>query len=154
MAALICVALFTVFWIAISAALNRVFPWITVILGWLVGLAVRHAGRGLDWRYGVLAAVIALFGALFVNLVAAASVSAELLNTSTLNVLRNITAMTWQPFFEEAINAADVLFALIAAALAAFFAQRRLNRRENYALRLWQEELGDRQSDQAGINSD
>lgn len=140
LASVICVLLFSVFWVALSAATNRVFPWITVVLGYCVGMSVRYAGRGLDWRFPALAAASALIGALLVNLVAAASVSAELLGTTTLSVLRNVTALTWRPFFGEVINAADVLFALVAAALAAFFASRRLTRRQNYSLRLWRED--------------
>lgn len=138
-AGFIVVLLYCVFWIALSSLLNRVFPWITIPMGWLVGLAVRHAGRGLDWRFVVIAAVIALFGAFVVNVAAAAAVSAEQLGTTTLDVLSNITQMTWQPFFTEATSAVDILYAFVAAVLAAFFALRRLTRRQNFSLRLWKE---------------
>jgi hypothetical protein len=47
-------------------------------------------------------------------------------------------------FFEEVWNVADGFFAVVAAALAAFLAPRKLSRSERFALRLWQEEQSDR----------
>jgi hypothetical protein len=47
--------------------------------------------------------------------------------------------MTWPVFFAEVISAADIVFGLFAAAIAAFYANRRLSRSEYSALRKWQE---------------
>jgi len=48
--------------------------------------------------------------------------------------------MTWPVFFDEVWNVADSFFAVVAAGVAGFLANRRLTRREFYALRLWREE--------------
>jgi hypothetical protein len=48
--------------------------------------------------------------------------------------------MTWPVFFDEVWTIADSFYAVVAAAFAAFFANRRLNRTEFYALRLWREQ--------------
>ena len=58
--ALLILVVFCVTWIALSASLNRVFPWMTVIYGGALGLGIRRAGRGVDWRFPALAAVLAL----------------------------------------------------------------------------------------------
>ncbi len=100
---------------------------------------MQQAGRGIDWRYPVLAATLALAGAVLANIVVAASTTADLFDTGTLHILSAVTSMTWPVFFDEVFNAADGFYAVIAAALAAFFANRRLTRNQYYALRLWRQ---------------
>lgn len=139
-AGMIVIILFSVLWAMLSTLVNRIFPWMTVILGVLIGLVMRRAGRGLDWRFPVLAVVLALAGALVSNVVVAAAFTASELDTSTLTILRAVTSMTWPVFFDEVISAADIVYALFGAATAAFYANRRLSRSEYNAVRKWQEE--------------
>jgi hypothetical protein len=138
-AGLIVIVLFGILWAMLSTLLGRIFPWMTLVLGIAIGLVVRRAGNGLDWRFPVLSALMALIGALAGNVVVAAAFTARVLETSTLTVLRAVTSMTWPVFFEEAMTPADLAYALIAAGLAAFYANRRLTRAEYLALRKWQE---------------
>jgi hypothetical protein len=138
-AGLIVIVLFGILWAMLSTLLDRIFPWMTLLLGIAIGLVVRRAGNGLDWRFPVLSALMALIGALAGNVVVAAAFTARVLETSTLTVLRAVTSMTWPVFFEEAMTPADLAYALIAAGLAAFYANRRLTRAEYLALRKWQE---------------
>lgn len=132
--------LFALGWAIVSTWLARVFPWATMLLGLLIGLAVRQAGRGIDWRFPVIAAVAALLGSVAGNIVVGAAYAAIELGTTTLNVLRNVTLHTWPVFFDEVMTAADFVYALFSAGIAAYFANRRLTRREYHAIRLWQEE--------------
>lgn len=138
-ASLIVIVLFGILWAMLSTLLDRIFPWMTLVLGIAIGLVIRRAGNGLDWRFPVLGAVMALIGALASNVVVAAAFTARALDTSTLTVLRAVTSMTWPVFFDEAMTPADLAYALIAAGLAAFYANRRLTRAEYLALRKWQE---------------
>ena len=138
-ASLIVIVLFSIIWAMLSTLLNRIWPWMTVLLGILMGLAIRLAGRGLDWRFPTLAVVAALVGALVSNVVVAAAFTARAMETTTLAVLRAVTAMTWPVFFEEALTPADLAYALIGAGVAAFYANRRLSRSEYLALREWRE---------------
>jgi hypothetical protein len=137
MAGLITIILFSVLWSMLSQLTGRIFPWMTLLFGILLGLAVRRAGLGLDWRFPVLAAVLALLGSLVGNVVVAAAFTAPELGTDTLTVLLNVTAMTWPVFFDEVMTPADLVFALFAAGIAAFYANRRLTRAEYLALRTW-----------------
>lgn len=139
-AGLITIVVFSMLWVALSSLTNRVFPWMTVLLGAMLGFAVRRAGRGVDWRFPVLAAALALLGALLANIVVAASYTAETFGTGTLQVLRAVTSMTWPVFFDEVLTAADFFYGLMAAGLAAFLANRQLTRSQYYALRLWRAE--------------
>ncbi len=135
---------FSVLWAMASTLVERTFPWMTLLLGVLVGLAVRRAGRGLDWRFPVLAAIVTLVGALVSNIVLAAAFTANELETTTFNVLRAVTSMTWPVFFDEAMSSADLVYALFGAAIAAFYANRRLDRAEFHALRMWRQGKDDR----------
>jgi hypothetical protein len=139
MAALIVIIAFSVIWAMLSTALDRVFPWMTVVQGLLVGLAVRRAGRGLDWRFPVIAAVAAVAGALAANIVVAAAITAAELETSTLTVLRAASDFTWPVFFDEVMTAADIIYALAGAGVAAYYANRRLTRDQYTSYRAWQE---------------
>ena len=139
-ASLVAVVLFCVAWIALTALTNRVFPWMTVILGVVIGLLIRRAGKGVDWRFPTLAAVMAIGGSIISNIVLAASTTAAEYDTGTLQILQAVTSMTWPVFFDEVWNIADGFYAIVAAGVAAFFANTRLTRTQFHALRLWREQ--------------
>lgn len=141
LAALIAIVLFAVIWSMLTAALERVFPWMTLLLGVFVGFAVNRAGQGLDWRFPTLAAAMAFLGAIMANIVVAAAYTAGEFDTGTFTVLRSVTTMTWPVFFDEAMTAADWVFAAAAAGIAALYSNRRLDRRDYQALRIWQDDL-------------
>lgn len=138
-AGLVVLVVFCVVWVMLSVIVNRVFPWMTVVLGAMLGLAIRVAGRGVDWRFPVLAAVMALAGSIISNIVLAASTTADAYGTGTVEILQAVTMMTWPVFFDEVWTVADGFFAVVAAAIAAFLANRRLTRAQFYALRRWRQ---------------
>ena len=138
-AGMIVVIVFSMLWAMLSDLIDRVLPWLTLVLGLLVGLVVRRAGHGLDWRFPLLAGVLAVLGALVGNIVVAATATAAEFETGTLTVLRAVTSMTWPEFFGEKMTPADWVFALFAAIIASVYAKRRLTRKEYLALRKWQE---------------
>ena len=139
-ASLIVFILFCIAWIALTALTGRVFAWLTVVLGWLTGVAVRRAGRGVDWRFPLLAGVVTLLGCVGSNVVLAASTTAAEFDTGTLSVLRAVTTMTWPVFFDEVWNIGDTFYAVFSAGLAAVLAPRKLTRRQYFALRLWRQQ--------------
>ncbi len=134
------VILFSILWAMVSTLLDRIFPWMTLLLGVAVGLVIRRAGRGLDWRFPLVAAAITLAGSLFANIIVAAAFTAEALDTSTLAILGAVTTMTWPVYFAEVLSPVDLIYALFAAGIAAFYGQRSLNRAEFLALRKWEDE--------------
>lgn len=138
MASLIAIVLFSAFWALLSAALGRVFPWLPIVLGLIVGLVVRRAGRGLDWRFPVLAAVMTCIGALAGNIVVSAAFTAQEFDTGTLHVLRAVTSMTWPVYFSEVMSGVDVIYAATGAAIAAYYAKRPLSRAQYLGLRKYQ----------------
>lgn len=140
---LIAVVAFAMLWVMVTAVTERIFPWFTVLLGFAVGYVVRAAGKGLDWRFPVLAAGLAIVGS-FLGIVAiSAATTAGEFETNTVTILSRATPLTWPVFFDEVLTAADYIYAAIAAAIAAFYANRRLTRRQYFALRQWREAAKD-----------
>ena len=138
-ASLIVILLFSIGWALLSSVVGRVFPWMTLVQALIIGLVVRRAGRGLDWRFPVIAATFAVIGSLVGNVVVAASTTAAELGTGTLNVLRAVTEYTWPVFFAEAMTGADFVYAIGAAGIAAYYANRRLTRSQYASYRMWRE---------------
>ncbi len=142
LAGLLAVAVCILLWVLVTDLNGRLLPWMPVLIGIPVGLAVRRGGQGFDWRFPLLAAVLTLGGALAGIIVISAGTTAAELDSSTWTILRNVTAWTWPVFFDEVLTAADAIFAGSGALLAAFFSFRRLDRREFQAVRLYEDEQG------------
>jgi len=136
----VAVLLFIVLWSMTANLLGRFLPWMSLLLGVFVGLAVRRGGQGFDWRFPVLAGVLTLIGALLGIVVIAAGTTAAEFETNTVVILRNVTTMTWPVFFDEVLTAADVVYAGFAMLIAGALSLRRLDRWEFQAVRLREEE--------------
>ena len=130
---------FTLLWLLLTSVGGRVFPWFALLLGPPLGYAVRLAGKGLDWRFPAIAASFAALGTLIGNVVISAAYTASELDAGIATVLSRTTSMTWPVFFNEVMTGADYVYALFSAGMAAYFATRRLSRRQYYALRAWQD---------------
>ena len=138
-AGLIAIVVFGVLWTMFSLLIDRFFPWFTLLMGVLLGLTVRRAGLGLDWRFPALAASMALVGSLVGNVIVAAAFTASELDSSALAVLAGFSRLDWAAFFNQVLTPADAVFAVFAAAIAAFYSIRKLSRRQYLALRLWRQ---------------
>lgn len=136
-AGLVAIVVFGVLWTMLSLLIDRFFPWFTLLMGLVLGLTVRRAGLGLDWRFPVLSAGMALVGSLLGNVIVAAAFTASELETGVLSVLAGFAQLDWAAFFDEVLTPADGVFAIFAAAIAAFYSIRKLSRRQYLALRLW-----------------
>jgi hypothetical protein len=124
-----------VLWTAITVATGRIFPWFSIVLGAIVGRVVRRYGLGLDYRFPLIAAVLVCTGSFLGNLMIAVPATADELDASVLQVVRGLTWRSFEIFFEEVITAVDYIYAGFAAAVAIFYARRRLRREEEFALR-------------------
>ncbi len=128
--AAIAIIVCNILWLYTASAFGRYFPWIAILQGVAIGLSVRAAGRGLDWRFPLVAALAAWVGAFTGNLFIA------LAFTATQNAA--IDQGWWlilTSFFLNTVTAIDVIYAFCAVAVAIFYSKRRLNRHEVFALR-------------------
>ena len=129
-------------WTALTVATARVFPWFSILGGIVIGLAVRRYGRGFDYRFPIIAVVLACTGALLGNLVIALPETTRQLDASVWQVVRGLTWRSFELFFDEVITIVDYIYAGFASAVAAFYSRRRLDRHEEFALRTMKRNRG------------
>ena len=126
-------------WALFSMVTNRVFPWFSILMGALIGLAMQRFGRGLDWRFPVAALVIAALAAYAGNLMIGVLETGRYIEAETLSVMKGLSGDTMRNFFRNTISPVDHIYAFSAAGVAAFFANRRLKRHEVLGLRMMKE---------------
>ena len=129
-------------WVWLAVQSGKYFPWLGIVQGVVVGLAVQRSGRGLDWRFPAIAATAATIGYFSGGFFVALSTTEVALQADAARILRGLTVMTWQTYFDEVINPVDYIYAFSAAAVAAFFAKRRLMRHEEFAIRTRHRDTG------------
>lgn len=134
-AAIIAMLVLSAFWTFFTGLTGRVFPWFSIIQGIFIGLAVRRFGRGFDWRFPLIAAVVAWLAAFFGNLMVAIPVTTSELDASWFEVIRGLTWWSFETFFSEVITIVDYIYASCAALVAMFYSRRRLTRDEAFAMR-------------------
>ena len=122
-------------WATASMETGKVFPWFSVLTGAIVGVVVRIYGRGLDWRFPVIAAVIAWSGAYAGNLMIGIVETGRYIDAGPFSVFAGLSRDTMENFFANTVNTIDHSYAFCAAGVAAFLANRRLSRREVLAIR-------------------
>lgn len=122
-------------WALFAMTTGRVFPWFSILMGAVIGMAMQRFGRGLDWRFPVMAMVIAGVAAYFGNLMIGVLETGRYIEADPLSVLAGLSADTMRNFFRNVIGPIDHIYAFSACGVAAFFANRRLKRHEVLGLR-------------------
>ena len=128
-------------WALISMQTGRVFPWFSILIGGFVGLGVQRFGRGLDWRFPVIAAVLAWVGAYVGNLMIGIVETGRYIEADSFSVFVGLSRDTMENFFANTVSPVDHIYAFCAAGVASFLAKRRLNRREVVAIRTMGKEI-------------
>ena len=134
------VLILTVVWVYAVMLFDQFFPWIAAIQGFFIGRAVQHFGRGIDWRFPVVAAVAALVGAFFGSFMSALFLTGREFGMSPLPLLAEVSWHTVRTFATREFGVVGAIYAVTSAAIAAFFASRRLTRHEAIALRRAEQE--------------
>lgn len=105
-------------WAGITLALGIQFGWLALPAGALVGLAVRRFGRGLELRFGLLAAGLALLGCLLADLLAAYLLAGQQFGLSAGEVVALIRFEVMRDLLLGTVGVLDAVFhgvAVIAA---------------------------------------
>lgn len=122
-------------WALFSTATGRVFPWFSVLIGAIIGIAMQRLGRGLDWRFPLLAAIVAGIAAYAGNLMIGVLETGRYIEAAPISVVGGLSTDTIKYFFGNTISPIDHIYAFCACGVAAFFANRRLKRHEVLGLR-------------------
>jgi len=127
-------------WALFSMSTDRVYPWFTIPMGALIGIAMQRFGRGLSWHYPVVAVIIAAVAAYAGNLLIGVFETGRYIEATPIEVLRGLSSDTLRNFFRNTINPIDHIYAFSGCGVAAFFANRRLKRHEVLGLRNYERE--------------
>ena len=133
--ALLAWVILNVIWVYSAMLFDRFFPWFSVVQGFFVGRAVRHFGRGIDWRFPAIAATVAVVAAFTGSFVSALFLTGREFDTGALPLIAEISWHTVKTFATREFGVVGTVYAGIAAVIAAFYANRRLDRHEAVALR-------------------
>ena len=128
------------FWALSSMSTGRVFPWFSIVIGAVIGIAVQRFGRGLDWRFPVIAVVVTAFAAYAGNLMIGVLETGRYIEANTFEVIGGLSFDTMRNFFRNTISPIDHIYAFSACGVAAFFANRRLKRHEVLGLRMMEKD--------------
>ena len=130
-------------WVYGCLIFDHFFPWFSVIQGFFIGRAVQHFGRGIDWRFPLLAALTAAVAGFAGSFLSALFLTGREFDTSAVALVGEVSWHTITTFTSREFGAVGTIYAGMSAALAGFFANRRLDRYEAVALRKYRESSGD-----------
>jgi len=97
-------------WAAITVFTGYQIGWMAVGVGFLVGLAVRAAGKGIDPVFGVLGACLSLLGCAAGNLLAVCGLAAQQESMALLEVLSRLDADVVRQLMVATFSPMDLLF--------------------------------------------
>ncbi len=127
LAGLIAAAVGAGVWAAVTVATGYQIGWMAVGVGFLVGLAIRKVGKGLDKSFGVMGAILALLGCGAGNLLAVCGVVARHEGVSFFRILSVLNFQRIGQIMSASFSPMDVLFYAIAVYEGYKFSFRRLS---------------------------
>jgi hypothetical protein len=97
-------------WAMVTDATGYQIGWMAVGVGFVVGVAVRRFGKGIDKSFGALGAVLALLGCLAGNLIAVIGIVAEQQHIPFLTVVGRLDVSLIGRLMEVSFSPMDLLF--------------------------------------------
>lgn len=109
-AAITCAAL----WAMITVATEYQIGWMAVGVGYLVGFAIRFAGKGVDQIFGITGAMLALFGCILGNVLTIYMFIAKEYTVPVASVFLQLDTAEIIDMLIESFNPIDLIFYAIA----------------------------------------
>lgn len=103
-----------VLWALITVATEYQIGWMAVGVGYLVGYAVRIAGKGIDKSFGITGALLALFGCILGNIFTIYMFIFKEYGGPVISVFLQIDLAAILIMLTETFNPIDLLFYAIA----------------------------------------
>lgn len=97
-------------WAVVTDVTGYQIGWMAVGVGFLVGIAVRTVGKGLDTIYGVIGAGLALLGCLAGNLFAVVGLVAQQESLTYVDVLSRLNGDIVMELMTATFSPMDLLF--------------------------------------------
>lgn len=118
----------------IAAAAGYSVSYMAIGVGAIVGLAIQFLGRGLEFRFVILASVLAVVGCILGNFFAGLLLIARYSGASTSEIADQVTLASVLDFTVANFELMDLVYWLIAIAAASYFAKRPLSREDGLAM--------------------
>ena len=119
-----------VLWAVITVVAGFQIGWMAVGVGFLVGIAIRTFGKGLDKTFGIAGAVLALLGCLLGNLLAVCGMIASQEGMGFFEVLSELEPAVVGELMTATFSPMDLLFYGIAVYEGYTLSFRRLTEQE------------------------
>jgi hypothetical protein len=97
-------------WAGVTVVTEYQIGWMAVGLGFLVGIAIRTMGRGIDQVFGVVGAVMALVGCVLGNVFTIAWYISAQTGSSLMSVLTQLDMELMIDLITESFQVMDILF--------------------------------------------
>jgi len=97
-------------WAAVTVFTHYQIGWMAVGVGFLVGLAVRTLGKGVDRVFGIVGAGLALLGCLVGNFLATCGMVAQREDLAFLEILSRLDTRIIKKLMVAAFSPMDLLF--------------------------------------------
>ena len=110
MAGLIAAVAGAAVWAGVTVVTDYQIGWMAVGLGFLVGIAIRTMGRGIDQVFGVVGAVMALVGCVLGNVFTIAWYISAQTGSSLMSVLTQLDMELMIDLITESFQVMDILF--------------------------------------------
>ena len=105
----------TAIWVGVTVATNFQIGYMAVGVGFIVGLAMRFAGRGVGQPYHAIGAALGLLGCALGNLFTGCVLVAREMETSFGNVVANLNPEMVGEIMKAMFSPMDILFYVLAA---------------------------------------
>ena len=122
-------------WAAITVASGYEIGWVAIGVGFIVGVAVRTAGKGVDNVFGICGALLALLGCVAGNLLAVVGIVAQQQSMPFATLLSRLDFATITQLMTATFSPMDLLFYAIALYEGYKLSFRRITREDLSAAR-------------------
>jgi len=97
-------------WAVVTVVTGYQIGWLAVGVGFLVGIAIRHVGKGIDPVFGIAGAILALLGCLLGNLLAVCGFIASQESIPFFEVLAQLDSSIVVELMAATFSPMDLLF--------------------------------------------
>lgn len=97
-------------WMIVTVMTGYQIGWMAIGVGFLVGIAVRYAGKGIDMKFAVMGAGLALFGCLLGNLLAICQLIANDQQIPFMAIMQGLTPVVAAEILIATFTPIDLLF--------------------------------------------
>lgn len=110
MAGIVAAAIGALVWAAVTFYTEYQIGWMAVGIGFLVGIAIRHFGKGVDTSFGIAGAVLALAGCLAGNILTSCIYIAKQEAVEVTDVISQLDFQIAVELFIDTFTPLDILF--------------------------------------------